>query len=51
MSVIRNLPHLFIVFIALSAFALAQSDACKTAELPEGVVNPNGETYIGLNAS
>jgi hypothetical protein len=51
MSIIRNLFHVFIVFIALSTFALAQSDACKAAEVPVGVVNPNGETYIGLNAS
>jgi hypothetical protein len=51
MSIIRNLFHVFIVFIGFSTFALAQGDACKSAEVPVGVINPNGETYIGLNAS
>jgi hypothetical protein len=35
----------------LCGFVLAQVDSCKTTETPVAVVNPNGETYIGLNAS
>ena len=51
MLIVRNLFHLLIFFVCLCGFALAQVDSCKTTELPVGVVNPNGETYIGLNAS
>jgi len=51
MSIIRNLFHLFTILIILCGFAVAQDDSCKATELPVGVVNPNGETYIGLNAS
>lgn len=40
-----------IMLVALSNLALAQGDSCKVLEFPVGVVNPNGESYVGLNAS
>jgi hypothetical protein len=51
MSTLLQLSRLSAILIALSSFAPAQSDSCKVTELPVGVVNPNGESYVGLNTS
>jgi hypothetical protein len=55
MQLFTQLSRLTIIFmvclIASCTSVLAQGDSCKTAELPIGVVNANGESYMGLNAS
>jgi len=39
------------IILVAGPVATAQSESCKTTEVPVGVVNANGETYVGLNAS
>jgi len=51
MSSLVQLFRLAIILIALATSVLAQGDACKITELAVGVVNSNGESYLGLNAS
>jgi hypothetical protein len=51
MSSFVRLFRLPVILIALSIGALAQGDSCKITELPVGVVNANGESFLGLNAS
>ena len=51
MALLRNFFALSIMAAALTTAAVAQGDSCKISELPVGVVNSNGESYIGLNAS
>ncbi len=51
MSTFLQAFRLSIILVALGAVAAAQSESCKATEVPVGVVNANGETYVGLNAS
>jgi hypothetical protein len=48
MSLLRMLSSSTIMLVAASSLALSQ--ACKM-EVPVGIVNSNGESYIGLNAA
>ena len=51
MSTLLQTFRLSIILLALVAAAAAQSESCKATEVPVGVVNANGETYVGLNAA
>jgi hypothetical protein len=51
MAFLRMFLALSMLALACNAVAVAQDDSCKVSALPVGVVNSNGESYVGLNAS
>src|SRR5438270_4330275 len=50
MSIVRGLFYSAMMVVAASTFTFSEGEACKM-EIPVGIVNPNGESYIGLNAA
>ncbi len=51
MSTLLQALRLSIILVAVGAVAAAQSESCKVNEVPVGIVNANGEAYMGLNVS